>query len=226
MTGVPPPEPISGVILAGGFGSRLGRDKATAKVAGRPLLHWTAEALARVSDDLVVVARPRQDLPAPPRDLTWRVVRDRRHDAGPLAGIEAALPAVQHDIALVVATDMPLLNPALLRALAAAAADYDAVMPHDGDRAQPLLAAYRRACLPAATAMLDAGERRPRLLLQRVRGRALPLDDLRPHDPGLRSLTNVNRPADLRRVAAILAQAASSAPTPLATPGPTQGGSP
>ena len=87
------PELFSGVVLAGGFGTRLGRDKASAEAAGRSLLHWTAAALATVSDDVVVVARPGQDLP-PLAGMAWRVARDARPEAGPLAGIEAGLRVV------------------------------------------------------------------------------------------------------------------------------------
>ncbi len=199
----PSPEPFSGVILAGGFGARLGRDKAAAEAAGRPLLHWTAAALAAVSDDIVVVARPGQTLP-PPAGAVWRVARDARSEAGPLAGIEAGLKAVRHDLAIVVATDMPLLAPALLRAVADACRGVGVVMPVRDGRPEPLLGAYRRAAGPAATALLDEGERRPRVLLERLPSRRLDAEALRAHDAELASFGNVNTAADLARVAGVL----------------------
>ena len=199
----PSPEPFSGVILAGGFGTRLGRDKAAAEAAGRPLLHWTAEAIEAVSDDVVVVARPGQTLP-PPAGTAWRVARDARPESGPLAGIEAGLGIVRHDLAIVVATDMPLLVPALLRAVAAACRDVDVVMPVRDGRPEPLLGAYRRAVAAAATALLDAGERRPRVLLERLPSRRLDAEALRAHDAELTSFGNVNTAADLARVAGVL----------------------
>ena len=199
----PAPELFSGVILAGGFGTRLGRDKASAVAAGRTLLHWTAAALASVSDDIVVVARPGQELP-PPAGMAWRVARDARPEAGPLAGIEAGLGIVRHDLAIVVATDMPLLVPALLRAVAAACHDADVVMPVRDGRPEPLLGAYRRAAGAVATALLDAGERRPRVLLERLRSHRLDAETLRAWDADLASLRNVNTPADLASVGRLL----------------------
>ncbi len=199
----PSPEPFSGVILAGGFGTRLGRDKAATEAAGRPLLHWTADALAAVSDDVIVVARPGQTLPRP-AGTAWRVARDARPEAGPLAGIEAGLGIMRHDLAIVVATDMPLLVPALLRAVAAAGRDVDVAMPVRDGRPEPLLGAYRRAARAAATALLDAGERRPRILLERVPSRRLDAAALRAHDAELTSFGNVNTAADLARVAGVL----------------------
>ena len=231
------PAPISGIILAGGFGRRLGGDKAAALAGGRPLLHWTAHALASIVDDLVIVARFGQTTLPPrpvgllPEEHSWRVVHDARTDSGPLAGIEAGLAAIRHDRALVVATDMPLLRPALLRALVRYATDPDSSDPATSDsgaagepgepatpgpavpdvtmpiregRAEPLLAVYRRACLPVVTAMLDGDERRPRMLLRRVPGRRIEVDRLRRYDPNLVSFRNVNTQADLAEVGRLL----------------------
>ncbi|MDE2639826.1 MAG: NTP transferase domain-containing protein, partial [Chloroflexota bacterium] len=105
---------------------------------------------------------------------------------------------------IVVATDMPLLVPALLRAVAAACRDVDVVMPVRDGRPEPLLGAYRRAVAAAATALLDAGERRPRVLLERLPSRRLDAEALRAHDAELTSFGNVNTAADLARVAGVL----------------------
>ena len=134
--------PFSVIILAGGFGKRLGRDKATTEAGGRPLLHWSALAASAVSDDIVVARRPDQDFP-PLDGVVWREAIDHRHDRGPLAGLEAALPLIRHDLAVAVACDMPFLQPELLRAVAEACADTDIAMPYLDGVAQPLLAAYR-----------------------------------------------------------------------------------
>ncbi len=189
-------ETWSLIILAGGFGRRLGRDKATAQVGGRPLLHWSALAASQLTDDIVVARRPDQQLP-PLSGVVWREAVDHRHDRGPLAGLEAALPLIRHDLAVAVACDMPLLQPALLRAVADACADVEIAMPRIDGVAQPLLAAYRPAILPQATSLLDQGDGRIRALLPLVKHRILDADELRRYDPDLDSFTNINRPDDL-----------------------------
>ena len=189
-------ETWSLIILAGGFGRRLGRDKATAQVGGRPLLHWSALAASQLTDDIVVARRPDQQLP-PLSGVVWREAVDHRHDRGPLAGLEAALPLIRHDLAVAVACDMPLLQPALLRAVADACADVEIAMPRIDGVAQPLLAAYRPAILPQATSLLDQGDGRIRALLPLVKHRILHADELRRYDPNLDSFTNINRPDDL-----------------------------
>ena len=207
-----PPETFSVAILAGGFGTRLGRDKAAAVIAGRPLLHWTAERLAALTDDLIVVRRVDQTLPPPPAGVHWREAVDVRAGAGPLAGIEAALEAAAHDLILAVACDMPLVRAALARAVAAAGAGADVCMPELDGRAQPLLAAYRRSALPAVRAQLEAGEGRIRMIREGLRSVRLGPEALSAYDPDLRSFTNVNTAADLARVEAAVLDLAAGRP--------------
>ena len=196
-------EPYSVIILAGGFGRRLGRDKATAMAGGRPLLHWSAFAAANVTDDIVVARRPDQELP-PLEGVRWREAVDHRHDRGPLAGLEAALPMIEHDLAVAVACDMPLLCSEVLGAVADACDGVDIAMPYLDGVAQPLLAAYRPSVVRHATRLLETGDGRIRALLPLVDHRLLEEDDLRELDPQLESFTNINRPEDLARVDRLL----------------------
>ena len=196
-------EHFSVVILAGGFGRRLGRDKATCLAAGRPLLHWTALAAATVTDDIVVVRRADQEF-VPAMGAPWREVTDHRPERGPLAGLEAAIDETRHDLLVAVACDMPMVRGAVLAAVAAAARNVEIAMPVVDDHAQPLLAAYRRSVAPHVRALLDSGEGRLRALLPLVQHTLIGEDVLRMHDPEFESLTNVNRAEDLERVDQLL----------------------
>ena len=190
-------------ILAGGFGTRMGGDKGSAVIASKPLLHWMAEIVAPLGDELLVSRRVDQSLPAHPT-ISWREVPDRRVDAGPLAGIEALLLAAKHDLVLAVATDLPLARPELLRFIASASDGFDAAMPLLRGVAQPLMAAYRRSALPVIQEQLDAGDGRIRYIMPKLNGRHLAEAELSTYDPAQGSFTNVNRPEDLARVARIL----------------------
>ncbi|MYA02283.1 MAG: molybdenum cofactor guanylyltransferase [Chloroflexi bacterium] len=192
-------ESFSVIILAGGFGRRLGRDKATTEAGGRPLLHWSALAAAQVTNDIVVARRPDQQFP-PLSGVDWREIVDHRHDRGPLAGLEAALPQIEHDLAVAVACDMPFLKPDLLRAVAEACSDVAIAMPRIDGVAQPLLAAYRPSIVPQATGLLDEGDGRIRALLRLVEHHILDIEELRVLDPELESFTNVNQQEDLNAV--------------------------
>ena len=196
-------EHFSVVILAGGFGRRLGRDKATCLAAGRPLLHWTALAATAVTDDIVVVRRADQEF-VTAMGAPWREITDHRPERGPLAGLEAAIDATRHELLVAIACDMPMMRGAVIAAVAAAARNVEIAMPLVDDHAQPLLAAYRRSVAPHVRALLDSGEGRLRALLPLVQHTLIAEDVLRMHDPEFESLTNVNRAEDLEYVDQLL----------------------
>ena len=160
--------------------------------------------VAAASDEVLVVTR------ADDRALDAlsgvRLVIDRRRDAGPLAGMEAAALEASHPIVLVVAVDMPWVAPAAAcgpdRMCWIATPGLDAVAVATDRGPQPLLAAYRRDALARATRdLLDAGEHRATRILESLRVEVLPPSTWRAFDPSGRSVLNLNSPADLERSA-------------------------
>ncbi|MFO7566166.1 MAG: molybdenum cofactor guanylyltransferase [Enhygromyxa sp.] len=78
------------IVLAGGASRRMGRDKASIELDGRPLLAHVIELLARRCAPILVSARPGQEVPEIAGIELWRV-DDPVPDAGPLVGLHAAL---------------------------------------------------------------------------------------------------------------------------------------
>ena len=190
-------EPVSAIIQAGGQSRRMGRDKALIDYQGQPILAHVINTLRQLSADVIVVAN-RSDVYGPiVSPLGARLVPDYDPPSGPLGGLAAGLAAMQHELAIVVACDMPLLNLELLRHLIARAAGVDAVVPMMGDQYEPLHAVYRRTCLPAIQRRLSNDERRMISFFQDVRLAVVPETDWRAFDPSGRSLANLNTPDDL-----------------------------
>lgn len=192
------PQPrVTGVVLAGGHSRRLGLDKALLTTAsGETLIAHVVRALtACCTEVLLAVDRPGRPLP---EGVTARVVVDAVLDRGPLGGISSGLRAAAEQRCLVVACDLPFVQPALLELLLRER-DGQAVVPRAEGRVQPLMALYQKACLPAIEAMLDDGELRVDRLLTRVHVTYVEEPELREVDPDLRSFFNINRPEDLRR---------------------------
>ena len=192
---------VTGAIIAGGTSRRMGVDKRGLLVEGIPLLRRVASALAAVSDELVVSCR--RDSPPEPALLPppgARLAFDRLAEAGPLAGVEAALAASEGELVLVVACDMPWLAPDVLRLLLGEAhrhPEADAVALRTGRGPEPLLCVYRRRVLPTVTRLLDGGERRMHALLAAIPMREVPPAAWRVADPGGRTAVNLNVPTDL-----------------------------
>lgn len=186
------------IVLAGGESRRMGTDKLCLDIDGVPMLQRTIDRLA---GPVLLVLDPRRAAgPLPVHRRGIRSVVDTRPGAGPLAALEAGLDAcVDAPITLVVAGDMPWLDPGVLVLLVtrlADAPDRDVVCLADTDGPRPLPLAIRPArVLPRLTALLDAGERRLRALL----ADATVIGPAAWHaiDPRGDTLRDVDTPADL-----------------------------
>lgn len=197
-------QPLSAAILAGGRSTRMGVDKALLRLTatGPALIELVLAAVRTVADDVTIVVNDgRLDF------LGARTTPDQIPGAGALGGIYSAVAAAKHDHCLVVACDMPFLNPALLAAMATAPRDYDVLAPllpvrehRQGTAAgvyETLHAIYGRAALPAMRERLDAGEYRIVGFFPAVRVAAFPFEHVRQVDPQLRSFFNANTPERL-----------------------------
>jgi molybdopterin-guanine dinucleotide biosynthesis protein A len=191
-----PPAAISAVVLAGGEARRLGGSKCELDVGGRALLQRSLEAARAVSDDVLLLPG-RRELPAGLAGGA-RCVPDLPGGAGPLAALCAGLAAARHPWCLALACDLPFVTPALIeRLLAEVAPGVDAVVVATADGSQPFPGLYGRHLAPLVAERLRADRRSVRGLLDAVRVRTLIPADLAPFDPDLRSLRNVNTPAEL-----------------------------
>ena len=148
---------LSGLILAGGKSSRMGRDKAGLMLPdGRSLLQRQADVLREAgATRLVLSIRPESE-----NQLAGAIlVRDAMEDAGPLAGIAAGLRAAGDGLVLVLAVDMPRVDSAHLRQLQALATPGRGVVPVVDGNLEPLVAVYPARLSGSAEAALAGGQR-------------------------------------------------------------------
>lgn len=96
----------SAIILAGGRSSRMGQDKALLKLDGDSQLCRTVALAKAAGCDQILISRNQPGF-----------INDLYPDAGPLAGIQAALLQVHASQCLILPVDTPLLNAELLTLL-------------------------------------------------------------------------------------------------------------
>ncbi len=154
-------ENITGVILAGGLGRRMGGvDKGLQELRGRPLVAWVVERFGPQVDELLINANQNAERYAA---FGHRVVPDRIPAfAGPLAGLHAALTVASHALLACVPCDSPFLPTdlvsRLLQALTASGADL--AVAHTCAQPQPVFCLCRREMLPSLGEFLGAGGRK------------------------------------------------------------------
>jgi molybdopterin-guanine dinucleotide biosynthesis protein A len=193
---------VTGVLLAGGASRRFPPNKLLHTYEGGPLFWRPLRALATACGEIVLVlatGAPEPQLPL--LGTSVRVVRDPAADEGPLVALASALKGVSTEWALLVGGDMPDIKPALLRGMAerARASTADVIALADKDEAWPMPALFRiSAARPAATSLVESGERRLRAIVSALNTERLDEQWWSQHDPAGSWRRDIDRPADLR----------------------------
>ena len=188
------PQPITGVILAGGKSSRMGQNKALMSLGGKRLVHRVVEVMRSVFDDLLMVT----NTPDVYADLGIPMAPDVWPDKGSLGGVYSAIYRVATPYCLAVACDMPFLQAAGLRYLITQMANYDVVVPDVLGELQTLHAIYSKACLQPIERRLETNRLRIVGFFPDVRVRTVTASELEPYDPELLAFQNLNTPEEFQ----------------------------
>ena len=193
----------TGIILAGGSSSRMGQNKALLPLPGNPSVTFVehlASLLVACCVETLIVARDQAhaSIYAFPG---VRVTYDDTPGIGPLMGLYSGLSAMNTERALVVAVDLPFVQPALLSFLLSQPLTADTLLvPLVHDVPQVMLALYPRSVVLLVKEQLQRGRRDLRCLLEVAPVQFVEEAQLREVDPQLRSFVNINTPEELREM--------------------------
>lgn len=152
---------ITGVILAGGLGTRLkGNDKGLVAINDRPMVSYVIERFAPQVSTLVINANRNLERY---REFGFPVIPDVISDyPGPLAGIGAALTHASSGRVACAPCDCPFLPDDFVSRLASAmdTAGAEAGFAVSGGRPQPVFAVLECSLLGSLTTYLNDGGRK------------------------------------------------------------------
>ena len=152
---------ITGVILAGGQGRRMGTvDKGLRELRGKAMAAWVIERFAPQVDEVLINANQNLDVYA---QFGYRVIPDEIGGfAGPLAGLQRGLNEASHPLVATSPCDTPFLPVDLVARLHAAleAGAAQLAVARTGDQPHPVFCVCRRDVLPHLTAFLQQGGRK------------------------------------------------------------------
>lgn len=145
---------ITGIILAGGKSSRMGRDKGLLPLHGQPFVQHIINALnPLVERTLIITANEAY------QQFECECYADLYPNGGPLGGIYTGLSYSKTKHNFVLSCDVPLVASALLE---------DMLSLHNGQKtitiAQedqqllPLIGLYHQACMPAFLKKIEQGK--------------------------------------------------------------------
>ena len=169
---------VTGVILAGGQGSRMGGiDKGLKDFRGRPLVGYAIERLAPQVDELLVNANRNPEMYA---RFGYRVIADEIEGfAGPLAGFERGLAHASGSLVVTVPCDSPFLPMDLVKRLGDALHSHtaDLAVAKTGDQAHPVFSLMRRSVHASLRDFLSQGQRKIDRWYSALRVVEVPFDD-------------------------------------------------
>ena len=155
------PAAVTGVVLAGGQGRRMGTvDKGLVVLDGRPMVSHVLQRLTPQVDEILINANQHLDEYAA---FGHRVCPDAIGGfAGPLAGLHVGLTQATHALVVTVPCDSPFLPLDLVmrlhRALELNAADL--AVARTFDQPHPVFALVRKSVQPHLTRFLEGGGRK------------------------------------------------------------------
>ena len=192
---------VTAIILAGGRSSRMGQDKALISIQGVPLLQQIC-TLALSCASPVYVVTPWQEryqniVPSACHLLREVPLPGETKPHGPLVGFAQGLAQVQTPWVLLLACDLPQLQPSEVLKwtsfLAQASPEVVALLPRHPKGWEPLSGFYRRRCLPQLNEFIESGGRSFQHWLAQQSVQPLPVSDSQ-------QLLNCNTPADIEQV--------------------------
>lgn len=186
---------VAAFVLAGGHSSRMGTNKAFLDLAGKTLLQRALELAAAVASDASIVGEVTKFM------ALGRVIEDVYPGHGPLGGIHAALKRTPAPLNLILAVDLPFVQPAFLKYLVSVASQNSAVVtvPQAAGGWQPLCAVYRREFLALAERALRKGKNKIDALFAEVETRAVKEEELTRMGFPRDMFRNLNTAEELKR---------------------------
>jgi molybdopterin-guanine dinucleotide biosynthesis protein A len=188
-------EKLSGVILAGGTGSRFhGRIKTKIVVEGETIISRIISVLTGIFNEIIIVTNTPDEF----ADFTsCRTVQDEIRNAGPLGGIHAAMKAASGKSIFVFAGDMPFLERDIISGMIEAYANSHAevLIPEVTGYIEPLHAIYSVSLTSHLENYLNEGHSRAvRDYIELLKVVYIPFEG---SETIKKAFTNINLPSDI-----------------------------
>lgn len=185
---------VTGILLAGGKSSRMGKDKALIKYGEDTFMSASLKKLNKLFDEVIVVA----DNVEKYHIENVKIIKDIYPKMGPMGGIHAALKVAKNDWIFVIPCDMPLWEPFLVEEILKHRLDYDIVVPIIKGHMEPLFALYNKTCIPGLEECLNNNVIKVIELYPLVKTNYLDLEKVYHEiEQCDRSFFNINTPEDL-----------------------------
>ena len=190
---MPRNDDVTGIVLAGGAGRRMGAPKPLLRLGDKTLVEHVVAAIEPLVAGVIVVTNDAEAMAF----LGLPMVGDAEPGRGPLMGLYSGLLACPTPFALVVACDAPFLSPALIEALIARRQPDAMTLPAMERGPQPMPGIYPTTIASEIASLLEEGRAAMRDLVAGGPVELLSAEDVRALDPEGSSFKDLDTPEDL-----------------------------
>ncbi|MFH0992458.1 MAG: molybdenum cofactor guanylyltransferase [bacterium] len=182
----------TGVILAGGKSTRIGREKSLLSLKGKPLIQYALDELSLIFQECVIISNQ----PELHQFLNRPMYQDLYQDCGPLGGMHSAFVHTTSPALFFSTCDSPFITKELIEHLLHYQTDALVRVPRTVDGIHPLFGLYSRSCAVVIERQLKERNFRVQDLFNEVSIEYIPIGPQLPfYNPQL--LMNVNLLSDL-----------------------------
>lgn len=191
----------TGVVLAGGKSTRMGRKKEELIINGETMLSRALREMTMLFSEVLVVYSQDYKGDLPGRLFPGiRYVYDIFLNKGPLGGVYSGISEASNKYVFITACDMPYIDRNFVRYLVEQSIGFDVVVPSYGDYLEPLCAVYSKACLPSIKESLDQDTKKVTGFYDKVVVRYVPEWVIRKYNSPNILFYNINTPSDWENV--------------------------
>lgn len=187
---------MTGVILAGGGSTRMGRNKAFIEIGGKRIIDRTVSIFQEIFDEVILVTNNPLDY----LELNVRIVTDLIPGKGSLGGIYTGLFFSSSPKAFFVGCDMPFIDRKVIEYFLSLADNADVVVQRTKDYWEPLHAVYSRKLIRNIERLLSIGELKIITAYRGMRIREVTPEEIASFDPDLHTFVNFNTPEELKKI--------------------------
>ena len=199
----------STIILAGGFSTRFGQDKALLQLGTKPLILHVLDRVVSIIGEKLVVANTEEQKNALQKLVKHKanVLMDEYKIQTPLAGAYTGFNHAENEYSLLLSCDAPFVNLEIIKLLLETCINKTASIPRGPEgHIEPLQAAYHtKSALAAAKTALDEGKLDMNSMITPLRNiRYISTLVLQQFDPKFNTFSNINTQADLKHAETLL----------------------
>ena len=193
------------IILCGGRSRRMGKDKGSLVLNGKPMILHVLDTIKDIADEIVLVLRDQDQIDKYKQFLEEetvpiKIVTDEIKDQGPLVGILTGLSQINSEYAQILPCDSPFISKEFVLKMSeiAEGKEFDAIVPiWDDGHIEPLHSIYKKTSVSVIIDLIKNKKRNVKALIECLNVKYIDAGKLDETTMSFRNINTINEFKDI-----------------------------